>query len=206
MVPTALAKVAEVNLRHRHTFTPAKRAAASLGLMLDWQPTTNFSKRFAKLPGGQRQVLEMLRGTTDPTLQPLMALYESLVPKERKGCTLDMLIAAAKVEDPHAVWGAMAAELSRSESHTTSMMIALSGPDIVQAAIDSATNEESPRAHADRKMLLSALGTVPVPKSSVTNINARIDARQQHNTLNLQAPRLEDIVRTVADVAQVPPE
>ncbi len=54
-------------------------------------------------------------------------------------------------------------------------------------------------------MILQGIGAAPVPKTSVTNITARVVDQRQQTQVNVTVPRLEDVVRTIAD-ATLPAE
>jgi hypothetical protein len=164
----------------------------ALGLGGDFVPPTQFSKRLRDVPGGERAVLQLLAGAADPDLQLVMAQYELLTAPERRAVSIDVLIAAAKVKDPHDLYGKIAAELSRQSVSTTSMIASLEAPRVMKAMARRAKGVDG---HADTKLLLQTAGVAPTPKNSTTIIsNSNIDARRQ-SQVNVQVPRLEDITR-----------
>lgn len=144
-------------------------------------------------PGNRFEVWQYLEGSEEPEARQVIALRDRISQRHQLAVPFEAYCVAAGIGTKK-MFGIIAAEVSEQENKAAALMLRAAHPVIVDATIRRATG---PLGTADAKMLLQGLGTVPVPKNSVTHIHGNVDARQQ--SVNVALPPVEEGVRRLSD-------
>jgi hypothetical protein len=173
--------------------TPIRRAVLSMGLPLEFEPTTAISRVFDEANITHNEVLNFLRNSPREEARKIVQMNDRLTKSEQRAVTLDHLCAGAKIEAPTAL-EVIVGEIHRHGANVATLIAAVAHPTIMKSTIESA-KLIGPDGHNDRKIILQAGGTAPTPKSQITNIRTG-DVNVRNTQVNV-APRLEDIVKSV---------
>lgn len=141
------------------------------------------------------QCLVYLRNSNRPEASALMEKFDLLSKSEQKVVTLDILASAAGV-DASTTLSLITEEAHRNAGNVATLLMSIAHPKVTKATIDAALRGDGV---ADRKLLHNSMGTTPVPKNTITNVDAR-GANMQKIQINASVPSLSDIVKLVDNV------
>lgn len=170
----------------------AKEALLILNVNIDSAPKVEHLFRSI---GGVSRVMEFVAGSTDETTRKLLTPWKLLTREQQKYVPFEALCLAAGLSDTWAVFGMISAEVARQSDLAAVLINKASRGPVMEATVNSAL---SAFGEADRKMLHTANGFLPIPKTSITNVRTQnIDATQQ--TMNVVLAPVEDSIRRLGD-------
>jgi hypothetical protein len=148
-----------------------------------------------KKAGVLKDLIDFLRGSSDPLAKAYLVIYDSLTFKQRQAAPIEAICVKAGI-DTEKFFATVAGAVFSQTRHTAELMAAAAQPDVVQATVDAALD---PRGKVDRKMLHQHSGFLPIPKTQIVSMpGARIDARSQTNQ-TVVLPPVEDGVKKMSN-------
>jgi len=141
--------------------------------------------------------IDALRKSTYEGAMEIVTLHDRHFPDGKMPARAFDYLVAASGADREKIIGIIAESFLKDRALKAQLMAACKAPEIIEARSQFAVKESA--NHADAKMVLQTAGVVSVPKSQISHVNI-IGSKIESNTLNVNVPRLEDVVRVVDSI------
>ena len=122
--------------------------------------------------GGLEAAAEYLRGSEDPDAAKFLEVYDRVDFEDHDYLEFEGFCAAARVQGKK-IFSLIVAEAMINSETAVAIVTAIQAPDVIKATMDLAV---MPGGHRERKLVAQAIGWLPRPKGSQTNLQINVAA------------------------------
>jgi hypothetical protein len=150
-----------------------------------------------ELPGKTKKAIEFLRGSSEPEARKWLAVYDSMAVSFRSLVPFEAFCLAANLTTKRVLELITGACFEQS-ANVSSLIAKAEHPAVVKATVRAA---KKPGGDSDRKMLHLHEGFVPVPKTSVVNVQGDLNANTDNRIQSVSITTIDGINDRIKRVA-----